>query len=67
MDKQGILNIVKYRTELAYDTIKESESHLANGFLNTAITQIDDYRRCGITLNVMQPHSGGYPKASCYH
>jgi uncharacterized protein (UPF0332 family) len=40
MDKQDILNIVNYRVELAYNTIKESESHITNGFLNTAMNRI---------------------------
>ena len=40
MKKEDTLNIVKYRIELAYNTIKESESHLSNGFLNTAMNRV---------------------------
>jgi len=40
MEKEELINIVNYRVETSYSAIKESESHLANGFLSTAMNRI---------------------------
>lgn len=40
MEKEELINIVNYRVETSYGAINESESHLANGFLSTAMNRI---------------------------
>ena len=40
MEKEELINIVNYRVETSYSAINESESHLSNGFLNTAMNRV---------------------------
>lgn len=40
MEKEELINIVNYRIETSYGALKESESHLSNGFLSTAMNRV---------------------------